>query len=203
MNYSPPSLQQLCVRSVIQTNGLLNVLDPYINDWDAEEFPRNDCLTRDEEIFFQQLAVTGQLLMTGCKDALRSMLYRRPCNLDLVQLRTLPFCKDITDFFLRVIWADTVILEWERLVPSQLECSLGYEQLTMTWTIHNKLLDGCANVWLFASLKRERRRLIRKDREEERLAQERRDLVIWKETVGREWIFDMRYIINYACVLFL
>ena len=73
----------------------------------------------------------------------------------------------------------------------------------MTWAIHNSLLDGCANKWLFEVLEREKRLLIKKDEENERLIQEAKASVIWKETVGREWLHEMRHIINYAFVLFL
>ena len=203
MNYSPPSLQQLCVRSVINTHGLLDVLNPYTDDWDTEEIPRNDRLTRDEEIHFQMLAATGQLSVTECKTAIRSMLYRRPCDLDLIQLRRLPLFKGMTDFCLREIWADTVIFKWERFVPSQLECKLGWEQMIMTWAIHNSLLDGCANEWLFDALKRERRLLIKIDEDKERLTLEKKDIAIWKKAIGREWLHEMRFLINYAIVLFI
>ena len=110
MNRSPPSLQQICVRSIVETQDLLNVLYPY-EDWDTEEVPRNDRLTQDEQWHFQHLAATGQLCMTECKTALRSMLYRRPCDLDLIQLRKLPLLNGLSDLSLRQIWADTIILE--------------------------------------------------------------------------------------------
>ena len=203
MNCSPPSLQQLCVRSVISTNQLLDVMFPFIYDWDAEEFPQNERLTRDEEIFFQQLAVTGELSITECKSALQSMLFRRPCDLDLVQLKKIPMFRGVSDSILRVIWADTVTLEWERLVPSMLDCKLGWEQMTMTWTIHNKLLDGCADKWLLGALERERLLLVEKDEEEERIAREKREIKVWRKTVGREWLHEMIQIINNYFVLFL
>ena len=131
------------------------------------------------------------------------MLFRRPCDLDLARLRKISTFKGVSETILRVIWADTITLEWERLVPSMLDCKLGWEQLTMTWTIHNKLLDGCADKWLFGALEHQRLLLVEKDEEEERIAQEKRDTKIWKKTVGREWLHEMRHIINYAFVLFL
>ena len=203
MNYSPPSLQQLCVRTVIDTHKLIDLLSPWVNDWEKDDFPRNDRLTRDEEIFFLMLAAKGKLSLTECKNALRSMLYRRPCELDLLHLRTLPYFRNMTDFCLREIWADTVILDWESFVPTHLECQIVWERMVMTWPIYNNLYDGFTNKWLFEVLAREKRLLVKMDEDEARLAQEKRDIKAWKKTVGREWLHDMRFIINYACILFL
>ena len=199
---SPPSLQSLCSQSVIKTQGLIDVLNPYENDW-LVEIPRNDRLTLGEEVFFMDLAASGQISMTECKAALRSMLYRRPCDLDLIQMRRLPLLKDLPDLSLRQLWADTIILDWERHVPSKLESNIGWEQRVMTWEILNNLYDGCAHEWLFEILEREKELLIEKDKVKARLAQEKRDLKDWKKSVGREWLRDMRHTINYACVLFL
>ena len=145
MNYSPPSLQQLCVRTVIDTHKLIDLLSPWVNDWEKDDFPRNDRLTRDEEIFFLMLAAKGKLSLTECKNALRSMLYRRPCELDLLHLKTIPYLKNMTDFCLREIWADTIILDWESFVPTHLECQIVWERMVMTWPIYNNLYDGCTN----------------------------------------------------------
>ena len=203
MNYSPPSLQQLCVRTVVDTHNLIDLLSPWVNDWDADEFPRNDRLTRDEEIYFLMLAAKGELSLAECKSALRSMLHRRPCELDLLRLRTLPYFKDMTDFCLREIWAETVILDWESFVPTHLECQIGWERMVMTWPIYNNLYDGCTNKWLFEILELEKKLIIKQEEDKTRLTQERRDLKNWKKTVGREWLHEMRHIINYAFVLFL
>ena len=199
---SPPSLQSLCSQSVIKTQGLIDVLNPYENDW-LVEIPRNDRLTLGEEVFFMDLAASGQISMTECKAGLRSMLYRRPCDLDLVQMRGLPLLTDLPDLSLRQLWADAIILDWERNVPMELECNIGWERKVMTWEILNNLYDGCAHEWLFEILEREKELLVKKDEDEKRFAEEKRDIKAWKKTVGMKWLHEMRHIINYACILFL
>ena len=199
---SPPSLQSLCSQSVIESQGLVDVLDPYEDDWSVDT-PRNGRLTDDEQMYFVNLAASGKVSLTKCKAALRMMLYRRPCDLDLIQMRKRPLLQDLSDLSLRQLWADTIILDWERFVPTQLECNIGWEQRVMTWEIYNNLYDGCAHKWLFKILERERLTLVKKDEDRALLAQEANDLKDWKKTVGREWLQDMRSLINYAFVLFL
>ena len=85
-----PSLQQICLRSVIDRQEIDDVLYPML-DWDNDvTHLYNERLTREEESDYETLAVTGQKTLTECKADLRSLLYRRPFDLDLIQLRKLP-----------------------------------------------------------------------------------------------------------------
>ena len=199
---SPLSLQSLCSQSVIETQDLCNLLIPHEYD-STEDISFDGRLTDNEWCDFHQLAATSQLTMTECKDTLRSMLYRRPCNLDLIMLRKSPLCKDMTDLSLRQLWADTIILYWEWNLINHLQTQLELKRVVMTWDIHNRLLDGCASEDLFNFLKVEREHLVKKDEDEARLAQEKKDIKDWKKTVGNEWLQDMRFIINYASILFI
>ena len=198
---SPPSLQQICVRSVVETQDLHDVLYPY-EDWDTEEIPRNDRLTQDEKWDYQTLTVTGQKTLTECKNDLRSMLYRRPFDLDLVQLRKLPMFDGLPDYSVRQVWAETIILEWEGFVPGRLGGLLEWEELVVTWPILNSLRDGCTNESLFELLEREELLLIEQDNEKERLLVEAEQSEIWRRTIGCDWLYEMRFLINFSFFLF-
>ena len=174
---SAPSIQQICLKSVIDHQKIDDVLYPEL-DWDNDvSHLFNERLTREEERDYELLAVTGQKTLTECKNDLRSLLYRRPFDLDLVQMRKLPLFDGLPDYSVKQVWAESIILEWERHVPAGLCGLIEWGELIMTWRILNSLLDGCTNLWLFEVLEEEKLPLIEKDNDE-----------LWRIEFGSVWL---------------
>ena len=86
----------------------------------------------------------------------------------------------LPDYSVRQVWAETIILNWERYLPGRLSGLIEWEELVMTWQILNSSLDGCTNPWLFVLLEEEKLLLIEKDNDE-----------LWRKTIGCDWLSEM------------
>ena len=183
---SPPSLQQICLRSVVNYQEIDEILNPF--NWDSEfdmSQVINDRLTYEEKRHYLNLAVTGQMTLTECKEDLRSLLYRRPFDRDLLLLRGLPLFDGLSDFSMRQIWAESIIFKWEMHLPAHLGGLRAWDELVMTWDILNSLLDGCTNSRLLEFLDEEKLLLIKKEKNE-----------LWRVTIGCVWLLEMISIDN-------
>ena len=178
---SPPTLQQICLKSVVDYQEINEVLNPFNWDWEFDMSQLvNYRLTYEERRHYETLAVTGQKTLTDCKADLQSLLYWKPFDLDLLLLRKLPLFDGLSDFSVRQVWAEAIILEWENHVPAQVGGLLAWKELTMTWQIINSLLDGCTNSWLSKILKEQKLLLIEKDKNE-----------LWRVEIGSVWLLEM------------
>ena len=171
-------------------------------DWDVDEIPADDRLTQEEKSHYVTLAVTGVMTLTECKADLQSLLNRKPFVLDLIQMRKISLFDGLPDYSLRQFWADTIIMEWENHVPRQLLSLMDWGELTMTWRLLDSLSDGCSNAWLRESLEEQEKILIEDEDEALRLLIEAECDELWRKNVGCDWLHEMRFIINYSCILF-
>ena len=194
---SPPSLQLLCVQSVIDKEKVYDVLHPAL-DWDVEMAPKDERLTQDEKMHYVYLAITGKMTLTECKADLRAILYRRPFVLDLVQMRTIPLFDGLPDYNLRQFWAEAIIAEWENLVPREINGLIDWEELTMTWPLLDSLIDGCSNAWLRDTLQDQETLLIKQAVKTLRQLIKAYEDEQWLKSVGRAWLYEMRYLINFV-----
>ena len=160
------------------------VLNPYNWSWDSETVtPINDRLTYEEKKHYTNLAVTGQMTVAVCRDDLYSLLYRCPFDLDLALLRELPMFNVLSDYQLRQIWAESIVLEWENYLPAHLGGLRAWDELEMTWDILNSLLDCCTSSWLSEVLEEERQLLVKGEQLE-------RD-EHWRINFGCDWLSEM------------
>ena len=187
MSRSPPSLQHACLKFLIDYNQVNKVLNPYNWDWDSDSVtPINDRLTNEEKKHYTDKAVTGQMTVGECRDDLYSLLYRRPFDLDLALLRELPILNVLSDYQLRQIWAESIVLEWENYLPAHLGGLRAWDELTMTWDILNSLKNGCTSSWLFEVLEEERQLLVKADQKD---YDEH-----WRKNIGCDWHSEMKSI---------
>ena len=95
MILTPPSLQQFCLKLIIDYEEIIDVLNPE-EDWDNDmSHLYNDRLTREERDNFEYQAVRGIKTLAQIKSEIRALLIRRPFNLDLVQLEWRSLCSSV------------------------------------------------------------------------------------------------------------
>ena len=178
---TPPSLQQFCLRRIVDYEEINDVLNPPL-DWDNDvQHLYNHRLTRDERDEFEMLVVNGTRTLAQVKADIRALLVLRPFDLDLAQLKlAIPWFSDIPECVARQIWVEANIFEFERYVPGQLWYVVDWNIVTMTWDILRSILDGCTDSWLFESLNELEQKLIEQDKNE-----------LWRIEVGSVWLSDM------------
>ena len=178
---TPPSLQQFCLRRIVDYEEINDVLNPPL-DWDNDvRHLYNHRLTRDERDEFEMLVVNGTRTLAQVKADIRALLVLRPFDLDLAQLKlAIPWFSDIPECVARQIWVEANIFEFERYVPGQLWYVVDWNIVTMTWDILRSILDGCTDSWLFESLNELEQKLIEQDKNE-----------LWRIEVGSVWLSDM------------
>ena len=181
MKNTPPSLQQFCLRRIVDYEEINDVLNPPL-DWDNDvQHLYNHRLTRDERDEFELMVVNGTRTLAQVKADIRALLTLRPFDLDLVQLKlAIPWFSDIPECVARQIWVEANVFEFERYVPGQLWYVVDWNLVTMTWEILHSILDGCTDSWLFESLNELEQRLIEQDKNE-----------LWRIEVGSVWLSDM------------
>ena len=181
MKNTPPSLQQFCLRRIVDYEEINDVLNPPL-DWDNDvRHLYNHRLTRDERDEFEMLVVNGTRTLAQVKADIRALLVLRPFDLDLAQLKlAIPWFSDIPECVARQIWVEANIFEFERYVPGQLWYVVDWNIVTMTWDILRSILDGCTDSWLFESLNELEQKLIEQDKNE-----------LWRIEVGSVWLSDM------------
>ena len=177
---TPPSLQQFCLRRIVDYEEINDVLNPPL-DWDNDvRHLYNHRLTRDERDEFEMLVVNGTRTLAQVKADIRALLVLRPFDLDLAQLKlAIPWFSDIPECVARQIWVEANIFEFERYVPGQLWYVVDWNIVTMTWDILRSILDGCTDSWLFESLNELEQRLIEQDKDE-----------LWRIDIGSVWLGD-------------
>ena len=181
MKNTPPSLQQFCLRRIVDYEEINDVLNPPL-DWDNDvQHLYNHRLTRDERDEFEMLVVNGTRTLAQVKADIRALLVLRPFDLDLAQLKlAIPWFSDIPECVARQIWVEANVFEFERYVPGQLWYVVDWNIVTMTWDILRSILDGCTDSWLFESLNELEQRLIEQDKNE-----------LWRIEVGSVWLSDL------------
>ena len=179
MNFSVPSLQQICLKSMIDYEEIQEILYPEMNG-DTDIMPLfNERLTPVECRHYEILAVTGQRTLTKCKEDLRSLLYRRPFNLDLVQMRKITLFNDLPDYSVKQFWVEAIVQEWERYVPTLLIFGVTWGKINISWKILNSLQDGCSDVWIFELIEEYSLALIEKEKNE-----------LWQINIGLVWLLE-------------
>ena len=181
MKNTPPSLQQFCLRRIVDYEEINDVLNPK-EDWDNDvRHLYNHRLTRDERDEFESQVVNGTQTLAQVKAEIRALLILRPFDLDLVQLKlAIPWFSDIPECVARQIWVEANIFEFERYLPSQLWYVVDWNVVTMTWEILRSILDGCTNQDLFEAIDELEQILIEKDNDE-----------LWRIEVGSVWLSDL------------
>ena len=181
MKNTPPSLQQFCLRRIIDYEEINDILNPPL-DWDNDvQHLYNHRLTRDGRDEFELLVVNGTRTLAQVKADIRALLIVRPFDLDLVQLKlAIPWFSDIPECVARQIWVEANVFEFERYVPGQLWYVVDWNLVTMTWEILHSILDGCTDSYLFESLDELEQRLIEQDKNE-----------LWRIEVGSVWLSDL------------
>ena len=179
MNFSVPSLQKICLKSMIDNEEIQEILYPEING-DTDMTPLfNERLTPVEWRHYEILAVTGQRTLTKCKEDLRSLLYRRPFNLDLVQMRKISLFNELPDYSVKQFWVEAIVQEWERYVPTLLIFGVTWGKINISWKILNSLQDGCSDVWIFELIEEYSLALIEKEKDE-----------LWQINIGLVWLLE-------------
>ena len=179
MNFSVPSLQKICLKSMIDNEEIQEILYPEINGDTDMTTLFNERLTPVEWRHYEILAVTGQRTLTKCKEDLRSLLYRRPFNLDLVQMRKISLFNDLPDYSVKQFWVEAIVQEWERYVPSCLLGGVIWGKLIISWRILHSLQDGCSDVWMFELIEQYTLELIEKEKDE-----------LWQINIGFVWLLE-------------
>ena len=181
MKNTPLSLQQFCLRRIVDYEEINDVLNPPL-DWDNDvQHLYNHRLTRDERDEFELMVVNGTRTLAQVKADIRALLTLRPFDLDLVQLKlAIPWFSDIPECVARQIWVEANVFEFERYVPGQLWYVVDWNLVTMTWEILHSILDGCTDSYLFESLDELEQRLIEQDKNE-----------LWRIEVGSVWLSDL------------
>ena len=181
MKNTPPSLQQFCLKRIVDYEEIIDVLNPK-EDWDNDvRHLYNHRLTRDERDEFESQVVGGFQTLSQVKNEIRALLIVRPFDLDLVQLKlAIPWFSDIPECVARQIWLEANVFEFERYVPSHLWYVVDWNHVTMTWEILRSILDGCTNQDLFEAIDELEQMLIEKDNDE-----------LWRDEIGSVWLSDM------------
>ena len=181
MKNTPPSLQQFCLKRIVDYEEIIDVLNPE-EDWDNDvRHLYNHRLTRDERDEFESRVVSGAQTLSQVKNEIRALLILRPFDLDLVQLKlAIPWFSDIPECVARQIWLEANVFEFERYVPSHLWFVIDWCHAVMTWEILHSILDGCTNQYLFETLEELEQVLIEKDNDE-----------LWRVEIGSVWLSDM------------
>ena len=181
MKNTPPSLQQFCLKRIIDYEEIIDVLNPE-EDWDNDvRHLYNHRLTRDERDEFESQVVSGTQTLAQVKAEIRALLILRPFDLDLVQLKlAIPWFSDIPECVARQIWVEANVFEFERYAPSHLWYVVDWNHVVMTWDILRSILDGCTNQDLFEAIDELEQKLIEQDNDE-----------LWRVEVGSVWLSDL------------
>ena len=178
---TPPSLQQFCLKLIIDYEEIVDVLNPE-EDWDNDvSHLYNDRLTLAERDEFEFQVVRGIKTLAQVKIEIRALLIQRPFDLDLVQLKlAVPLFVGLPECVARQIWLEANVLEFKRYVPGRLWFVIDWNQIVMSWEILYSVLDGCTNQYLFEVLEEQEQLLIEKDNDE-----------LWRVEYGSVWLCDM------------
>ena len=157
--YQVPTLLSLVSQFIIDYEEVVNTLTPKY-DWDFDnEHLFNQRLTPEETQAFQEEILRGVRSFTEVKDNIRAVLVRRPFQLDLVQLRTIPLLKNLPKLIVRVIWIEAILARFEAYLTFAI-CFYPTYRRALTRNVWNCVMDGCQNKSLLRELRKQERILV-------------------------------------------
>ena len=158
-----PSLQTLALRSIIEREGVVPLLNPE-EDWDNDVSHLYNKRFGHEEVWrFEARVMEGKETLDEIKMDMRCQLYNRPWDLDLIHLRSISFFDNLPDHRLKQFWVEACIMVFETRLAYSVRFYLQIRQYTLTWHLLGYIMDGCEDRELMEVLEELEQELIIND----------------------------------------